>query len=322
MNNTFTAQEVYDAYERIKAYIYKTPLEESLYLGTDEQKYFFKLESTQTVKSFKIRGALNKMSTLTEEERQRGVATISSGNHGASVSYAAKLLGIKNAKVIVPETTPQAKVDKIKYYGADVMLMGSGYDEAHAMGMSYIEENGMTYIDAYYDDPKIYGGQGTIAVEILNQNPDIDTIVVPIGGGGLITGIAVAAKAIKPDVRIIGVQTEACPAMIRAYEDNVFYEEYPTTGDTICDALVGGVGKLSYDILKDYADDLIEVKEATIRKAVKHMIKEEKFIVEGASAATVAAVMDDRERIGGKNIALVMSGGNIDGDLMVRLLNE
>lgn len=322
MNNTFTAQEVYDAYERIKEYIYKTPLEESLYLGTDEQKYFFKLESTQTVKSFKIRGALNKMSTLTEEERQRGVATISSGNHGASVSYAAKLLGIKNAKVIVPETTPQAKVDKIKYYGADVMLMGSGYDEAHAMGMSYIEENGMTYIDAYYDDPKIYGGQGTIAVEILDQNPDIDTIVVPIGGGGLITGIAVAAKAIKPDIRIIGVQTEACPAMIRAYEDNVFYEEYPTTGDTICDALVGGVGKLSYDILKDYADDLIEVKEATIRKAVKHMIKEEKFIVEGASAATVAAVMDDRERIGGKNIALVMSGGNIDGDLMVRLLNE
>ena len=322
MNNTFTAREVYDDYERIKNYIYKTPLEESLYLGTEEQKYFFKLESTQTVKSFKIRGALNKMSTLTEEERQRGVATISSGNHGASVSYAAKLLGIKNAKIIVPETTPQAKVDKIKYYGADVMLMGSGYDEAHAMGMSYIEENGMTYIDAYYDDPKIYGGQGTVAVEILDQNPDIDTIVVPIGGGGLITGIAVAAKAIKPDIRIIGVQTEACPAMIRAYEDNVFYEEYPTTGDTICDALVGGVGKLSYDILKDYVDDLIEVKEATIKKAVKHMIKEEKFIVEGASATTVAAVMDDRERVAGKNIALVMSGGNIDGDLMVKLLNE
>ena len=322
MKTTFTAQEVNDAYERIKDYVYKTPLEESLYLGTDEQKYYFKLESAQTVKSFKIRGALNKMSTLTEEERQKGVATISSGNHGASVSYAAKLLGIENAKVIVPETTPQAKVDKIKYYGADVMLMGSGYDEAHAMGMAYIEQNGMTYIDAYYDDPKIYGGQGTIAIEILDQNPDIDTMVVPIGGGGLITGIAVAAKAIKPDIRIIGVQTEACPAMIRAYEDNVFYEEYPTTGDTVCDALVGGIGKLSYELLKDYADDLIEVKEGTIRKAVKHMIKEEKFIVEGASASTVAAVMDHRERVGGKNIALVMSGGNIDGDLMVKLLNE
>lgn len=322
MNNTFTAQEVFEAYERIKDFVYKTPLEESLYLGNERQKYFFKLESTQTVKSFKIRGALNKMSTLTEEERQRGVATISSGNHGASVSYAAKLLGIKNAKIIVPATTPQAKVDKIRYYGADALLMGKNYDEAHALGMAYIEENGMTYIDPFYDDPKIYGGQGTIAMEILDQKPEVDTIVVPIGGGGLITGIAVAAKAIKPDVRIIGVQTEACPAMIRAYEDNVFYEEYPTTGETVCDALVGGVGKLSYDILKDYVDDLIEVKEATIRKAVKHMVKEEKFIVEGASATTVAAVMDSRERVGGKNIALVMSGGNIDGDLMVEILNE
>ena len=317
MGEQFSVREVQAAYERIRDYVYQTPLEESLYLGDGTRKYFFKLESTQTVKSFKIRGALNKMMTL-----ERGVATISSGNHGASVSYAAHLLGIENAVVIVPETTPKAKVDKIKYYGSQVKLMGANYDEAHALGMKFIEEKGMTYIDAYYEDPKIYGGQGTIGIEILKQNPDIDTIVVPIGGGGLITGIAVAAKAIKPEIRIIGVQTEACPAMIKAFEDNVFYEEYPVTGDTICDALVGGVGKLSFEILRDYADDLIQVSEASIRKAVKHMIKEEKFIVEGASATTVAAVMDHRERVGGKNIALVMSGGNIDGDLMVQLLNE
>ena len=151
----------------------------------------------QRAKSFKIRGAMNKMLTLTEEEKQKGVATISSGNHGSSVSYAASLLGISNAKVIVPETTPKSKVDKIKYFGADVMLMGSNYDEAHALGMKFIEEKGMTYIDAYYDDPKIYGGQGTIAIEILEQNPDIDTIVVPIGGGGLSTGIAVAAVMVE-----------------------------------------------------------------------------------------------------------------------------
>lgn len=322
MNGKILAGEVRDAYERIRPYVYKTPLEESLYLGNEERKYYFKLESTQTVKSFKIRGALNKMMTLTEEQREKGVATISSGNHGASVSYAAHLLGIKKAVVIVPETTPKAKVDKIRYYGSDVLLMGKNYDEAHALGMDFIEKNGMTYIDAYYDDPKIYGGQGTIGLEILEQNPDIDTIVVPIGGGGLITGIATAAKSVKPDVRIIGVQTEACPAMVRALEDHVFYEEYPVTGDTICDALVGGVGKLSYELLGDLADDLVQVSEASIRKAVKYMIKEEKFIVEGASATTVAAVMDYRERIGGKRIALVMSGGNIDGDLMVKLLNE
>ncbi len=322
MNNTFTAQEVRDAYERIRDYVYKTPLEESLYLGTEKRRYFFKLESLQTVKSFKIRGALNKMLTLTEEERKRGVATISSGNHGASVSYGARLLGIENARVIVPENTPKAKVDKIAFYGAKPMLMGIGYDEAHAKGMAYIQEQGLTYIDAYYDDPKIYGGQGTVALEILEQNPEIDTIVVPIGGGGLITGIAVAAKSVKPDIRVIGVQTEACPAMIKSYEDGVFYEEYPTTGNTVCDALVGGVGKLSYELLKDYVTDIIQVKEETIRKAVRHMIKEEKIIAEGAGAACAAAVMEQPERVGGANVALVVSGGNIDGDLMVELLNE
>lgn len=319
---SFNFEEVKQAYDRISPYVRKTPLEESFYLNDDKRKYFFKLESMQRAKSFKIRGAMNKMLTLTEEEKQRGVATISSGNHGSSVSYAASILGIENARVIVPETTPESKVDKIKYFGAEVMLMGSNYDEAHALGMKFIEEKGMTYIDAYYDDPKIYGGQGTIAIEILEQNPDIDTIVVPIGGGGLVTGIAVAAKALKPGIRVIGVQTEACPAMIKAIEDKVFYEEYPAKGDTVCDALVGGIGKLSYELLPEYIDDIIEVKEETIRKAVSFMIKDEKIIAEGGSCTTVAAVMDFRERIGGKSIALVISGGNIDGDLMVKILNE
>lgn len=318
----FCYEDVKNAYANIKDYVRRTPLEESFYLGDENRRYFFKLESFQKAKSFKIRGALNKMMSLSEEERARGVATVSSGNHGSSVSYAASLLGIQNAKVIVPETAPQSKIDRIVYFGGEALLMGKNYDEAHALGMEYIEKNGLTYIDPYYDDPKIYGGQGTIAIEILEQEPDIDTIVAPIGGGGLITGIAVAVKAIKPDIRIIGVQTEACPAMIRAYEDDQFYEEYPVTGDTVCDALVGGVGKLSYEMLRDYADDLIEVKEETIRKAVRHMILQEKFVVEGGSAATAAAVMEARERVGGRNIALVMSGGNIDGGLITRILNE
>ena len=319
---SFGYKDVKEAYDAIKDYVRETPLEQSYYLGNENQKFFFKLESCQRAKSFKIRGALNKMLSLTEEEKQKGVATISSGNHGSSVSYAASLLGIKNAKVIVPETTPQSKVDKIKYFGADAMLMGANYDEAHALGMKYINEHGLTYIDAYYDDPKIYGGQGTIAIEILKQNPEIDTIIVPIGGGGMITGIAVAAKHLKPEIKIIGVQTEACPAMVKAYEDNVFYEEYPITGDTVCDALVGGVGKLSYEILKDYVDELLVVKEDIIRKAVAFMIKDEKYIVEGGSCTTVAAVMQYPEKITGKNIALVMSGGNLDGKLMTEILKE
>lgn len=316
---SFRYQDVKDAYDRISPYLKETPLEPSFYMGDGTRKYFFKLESFQPVRSFKIRGALNKMLTLTEEEKAKGVSTISSGNHGISVSYAASLLGIEKTQIIVPETAPRSKVERIEYFGGQVLQMGANYDEAHALGMAYIEERGMTYIDAYYDDPKIYGGQGTIAIEILQQNPDIDTIVIPVGGGGLSTGIAVAAKALKPQIRIIGVQTEACPAMIRSYEDGVCYEEYPI-GETICDAVVGGVGALSYAMLKDYCDDLIEVREDTAARAVAFMAKEEKFIVEPSSALTVAACMDDPQRVGGTNIALVLSGGNIDGDLLAELI--
>ena len=239
----------------------------------------------------------NKLLTLTPEELSRGIATISSGNHGSSVSYAASLLVIPNAKIIVPRTTPESKLDKIRYFGAEVLLMGNNYDEAHALGMDYINVHGMTYIDAYYDDPKIYGGQGTIGIEILKQNPDIDTMVVPIGGGALITGIAVAAKTIKPDIRIIGVQTEACPAMIKSYEDGVFYKDYPCES-SVCDALIGGVGALSYQMLKDYADNLISVSEESIGRAVSFMARKEKYIAEAGSCTTVAAVMEQRERIG------------------------
>lgn len=317
----FTYRDVQEAYERIRAYVPETPLVESFYLGDEDQQYFFKMESLQRTKSFKIRGALNKMLTLTEVEKAKGVATVSSGNHGSSVSYAATLLEIEKAKIIVPETTPKSKTDKIEYFGAEVLRLGKDYDEAHTLGMAYIEEEEMTYIDAYYDDPKIYIGQGTIAIELLAQNPEIDTIVVPIGGGGLITGIAVTAKAINPAVRIVGVQTEACPAMIKAYEENVFYEEYPSK-PTYCDALIGGVGRLSYEMLRDYVDDLIEVSEETIAKAVSFMIKEEKFVAEAGSCTTIAAVMDFKERIGGENIALVISVGNIDGEVITEILSK
>lgn len=318
---SFSYNDVENAYMRIKEYIRKTPLEESYFLGDNDRKYFFKLESFQKVKSFKIRGALNRMLVLTEEEKERGVATISSGNHGSSVSYAASILGIKNVKIIVPNNAPQSKKDKIRYFGGEVICMGSNYDEAHSLGMEYIKNEGLTFIDAYYSDPYIYAGQGTISIEILEQNKDIDTIVVPIGGGGLITGIAVAAKTIKPDIRVIGVQTEACPAMIAAYKENKFYEEYPCK-DSICDAVVGGIGKLSYELAKDYVDEFFIVSEEAVAKAVSFMAKEEKYIIEAGSCLTVAAIMEHKEQIGGKNIALVLSGGNIDGELLTKILRE
>lgn len=315
----FRYQDVKDAYDRIKPYLPDTPLVPSFYLGDGERKYYFKLESMQPVRSFKVRGALNKMLTLTEAEKARGVCTISSGNHGSSVAYAAGLLGIEKAQIVVPATAPRSKVERIEYFGGEVLQMGANYDEAHALGMEHIEKSGMTYIDAYYDDPKIYGGQGTIAIEILNQDPDIDTIVIPVGGGGLSTGIAVAAKALKPDIRIVGVQTEACPAMIKSWEDGVCYEEYPI-GETICDAVVGGVGALSYAVLRDYCDELIEVEEKSAARAVSLLARNEKYIAEPSSCLTIGAVLEDPNRVGGRNIALVLSGGNIDGDLLTELM--
>ncbi|MEG0410102.1 MAG: threonine/serine dehydratase [Erysipelotrichaceae bacterium] len=319
--NQFNVHDVELAYNRIKPYIYKTPLEKSIYLSTKDKQCFFKLENNQTIKAFKIRGALNKMLSMSEAEKELGVSTVSSGNHGIAVSYAANMLGIKKAVIIVPKTTPISKIEKIKYYGGEVLLMGENYDGAHTLGMKYIKDHQMTFIDSYYDDPLIYAGQGTIGLEILEQNPDIDTILVPIGGGGMLTGIAVAAKAIKPAITIIGIQTQACPALIKAFEDHVFYEEYPSE-PSICDALVGGIGKLCYDMAEDYVDGFIAVEESSIEKAIVHMLKKEKIIVEPAGAVGVAAIMDGLDQINGKNIAVVISGGNIDSELMIRLLNK
>ena len=320
-NNEFSFRTIEEARERIKPYIPETPLAESMYLSTGGSKYYFKLECEQAVRSFKIRGALNKMLTLNEEEKERGVTAISSGNHGISVSYAAKLLGIKTAVIIVPETTPKIKCDKIKYYGGDIHLLGKNYDEAHILGMEYSKSHKLTFIDGYYNDPLVYGGQGTVGMEILKQNPNIDTILAPIGGGGLLTGVAVAAKHINPKIRVIGIQTSACPAMIKSYEDNVFYESYPNE-ESICESLIGGIGKLSFEMAKDYVDKFVMVEEESIKKAIAFMIGKEMRIVEPGGAVCVAAIMDFAKDIGGKEIALIISGGNINKYLMIDIINN
>ena len=317
----FSLYDVIKANNRISNMIQKTPLEKSIYLSDEKTKIYFKLESLQSVKSFKIRGAFSKMTTLTEEEKKNGVVAISSGNHGVAVSYAATTLGIEKVEIIVPKNTPKSKVEKIKYFGGKVILAGDNYDEAHIFGDEYIEKNDMILIDSYYDDELIYAGQGTIALEIFNQNPEIDTIIVPIGGGGMISGIGLAAKAINPNVKIIGVQTESCPAMKKAMEENIFYETYPTK-PSICEALVGGIGKLAFEMSDKYIDEVVIVSEKNIRRAVSHMIKKEKFIVEPSSAVTVGALYENPDKNWGKNVVLVMSGGNIDENLMIEILNE
>lgn len=313
-----TFEDVLSARERIRKYIYNTPLEFSYHLSDENMKIYLKLEAQQRLKSFKIRGALSKMTKLSAEDKARGVMAVSSGNHGAGVSYAAHILGGIKAKIYVPETTPKSKLDKIKYYGAEVIQVGKNYDEAHAAAEEARKKEKLTFIDPCSDVHTI-SGQGSIAFEILEANPDIDTIVAPIGGGGLITGISIAAKKLKPSIKIIGVQTSACPAMAASLRDKTCYIEYPAE-PSICDALVGGVGEIPYEMAGQCIDDIILVNENTIRKAITSLIERDKVIAEPAGAASVAAIMDNKERFKGKIVAAVVSGGNLDEKLMRELL--
>jgi|LGOV01.1.fsa_nt_gb threonine dehydratase len=306
-------KKIQEARMRIGNIIKKTELKKSVLF--DEVDLYIKLECTQLTNSFKIRGALSKMTTLTDEEKALGVMTASSGNHGAAVSYASKLLGIEKADVIVPKVTPQSKIDNIKSYGANVIVMGDDYDEAHKLGEAYKLEHNMTYIDAYYEDEAVYAGQGTIGLEIIESMPDVDIILVPVGGGGMITGIGTAVKSLKPDVKIVGLQTSACPAMIKAIEDNVFYEEYPID-ESICDALVGGIGKRAFDMKDQIIDYMIEVDEKEIFEATKNVVLKENIIAEPSSSLYAVAIKKNIELFKGKKCVAVISGGNIDSEIL------
>ena len=314
-----TFNDILAARQRIGKYLSLTALDYSMGLSTDATKVYLKLENQQKQKAFKVRGALSKLSSLSTEEKDRGVIAVSSGNHGAGVSYAAWLLGIKKAKVFVPMTAPKAKVDKIRYYGAEVVQFGKNYDEAHHLAMAELQKFNMTYIDSC-SDVQLIAGQGTVGLEIMEQNPDIDLILVPIGGGGLITGVSLAAKHLKPGVRIVGVQTAACPAMVRSLADNTLYEEFPSE-DSICDALIGGVTEIPFKMASQCIDDILVVQEKTIRTATAWLLAKEKAVAEPSGAVGVAALMENPEYFAGHKVAVVISGGNLDTAMMSQLLS-
>lgn len=316
----FTYEDVVQARNRVASYVMQTALDHSIYLSDEGHSVYFKLENQQPVKSFKLRGALNRILQLTEEEKEQGIAAISSGNHGVAVAYSTKLLGLKPATIIVPETTPKSKVEKIRYYGGNVVLMGSCYDDAHVMGTQYTNEHHYVIIDGGDEDPIVFAGQGTIALEMLRQNPDIDTILLPIGGGGLGVGCAVAAKGINPNIKVIAVYTEACTAWIDSIRDGKPYYVYDSA-PSICEAMIGGVGKLGFEMV-NWIDGFIGVSEESIRKAIVHMLLNEKVVVEATSAAPVAAWMEKPELIPGKNIGIVISGGNADNQIIIDELKK
>jgi threonine dehydratase len=279
---------------------------------------FLKLENLQITRSFKVRGAFYKLLHLTREEKELGIITASAGNHGQAVAYAARKLNLP-AKIVVPETTPHVKIEGIKKYGADLVLFGDSYDEAENEAKRLARKDGCAYISPY-DDKLIIAGHGTAGLEIIEACPNVDVVVVPVGGGGLISGVSIAVKGIKPAVEIVGVQSEASPVMYESLKAGKIVDAAKTK--TIAEGLSGGIekGSLTFEIAKTCIDRMLLVKETTIRRAVYLLWAQEKQVVEGSGAAAIAPILDDKASFAGKTVVCVITGGNIDDELFKAIL--
>lgn len=310
--------DVKKARETLDGMVFKTPLLHSYFLSHGECDVFLKLENLQRTGSFKMRGAFNKIANLTEEERKKGVIAASAGNHAQGVALSAQLFGIP-AVICMPSTAPLAKINNTRAFGAEVILSGNVYDDAYAKSLEVQKERGMTFVHPF-DDEHVIAGQGTIALEILEQNHDIDAIVVPIGGGGIIAGIAVAAKGINPNIKIIGVHPEVVTSMKSSIEkgEHVVFSSANTMADGIA---VKRCGEKTLEIAKKYVDEFVTVSEEEIAEAILFLAEKNRVLAEGAGAVAVAAMMQGKIN-GYKKVALVVSGGNIDITTVSRIIDK
>ncbi|MFQ5865903.1 MAG: threonine/serine dehydratase [bacterium] len=310
-------RDIRSAQEKIQPYIRTTPVEYSHALSErTNSAVYLKLENWQKTGSFKLRGALNKLLSLSPEEKHKGVITASAGNHGLGVALAAKLLGVQG-KIVVPVNASLAKLKALQQYHLEVIQKGEDYDEAEQFAWELQQREALTFIHAF-SDLEIIAGQGTIGLEILAELPDVKTVVVPIGGGGLISGIAVAVKSMNPKVKIIGVQSEASPAMYHAIHVGKVVET-PIEA-TIADGLAGRfVTELTLSLTQEYVDDIVLVSEPTIEEALLLILESEHMLVEGSAAVGVAALLENKITSGDKTI-IVLTGSNVDIDLLKSLL--
>ncbi len=306
------------ARERIKDQIYLSPFAHSDTISRmTGNKVFFKLENLQITGSFKERGALNRLLTLTPEEAQCGVIAASAGNHGMAVAFHSRRLSIA-ATIVMPLFAPLVKVTRVRQYGAQSVLHGGDYDAAYAEAVRLSRKNALTFISAF-DDPWIVAGQGTVGLEIYEQNSDLDAVIIPVGGGGLIAGVALALKTLKPRIRVIGVQAEAVPSMKVALENGAPAELPPAT--TIADGIaVRRVGATPFELVKNYVDEIVTVGEGEIANAVLLLLEIEKTVAEGAAAVPLAALVNQKVSLANKNVGLIVSGGNIDVNLVARII--
>ena len=311
-----TIDDIRAAAERIKGLVIRTPMLVSRTLSEIiGAEVWLKFENLQFTAAYKERGALNKLMQLSPEERERGVIAASAGNHAQAVAYHAKRLGIP-ATIVMPESTPTVKVTQTAGHGAEVVLHGDMFDDAYAKARELALEKGYVFVHPF-DDPQIIAGAGTVALEMLEDAPDLDMIVVPIGGGGLMSGVSIASRAIKPDIELIGVEAELYPSMKCAIQGC----HMPLGGDTLAEGIaVKQPGELTSRILRDLANDVVLVPERDLERAVAMLVGIEKTVVEGAGAAGLAAMLADRKRFAGKKVATLLCGGNIDTHLLANVL--
>jgi threonine dehydratase len=311
-----TIDDIRAAAQRIEGAVVRTPMLVSRTLSEIVgAEVWLKFENLQFTAAYKERGALNKLLQLSPDERARGVIAASAGNHAQAVAYHAKRLGIP-ATIVMPEATPTVKVTQTAGHGANVVLYGKFVDDAFSKARELALENGYVFVHAF-DDPQVIAGAGTLALEMLEDAPDLDTIVVPIGGGGLMSGISIAARALKPEIELIGVEAELYPSMKCAIEGC----RMPLGGDTLAEGIaVKQPGELTSRILKEYANDVVLASERDLERAVAMLVGIEKTVVEGAGAAGVAAMLAEPERYKGKKVGTLLCGGNIDTHLLANVL--
>ena len=311
-----TIDDIRAAAERIKGAVIRTPMLVSRTLSeVVGAEVWLKFENLQFTAAYKERGALNKLLQLSREERKRGVIAASAGNHAQAVAYHAKRLGIP-ATIVMPEPTPTVKVTQTAGFGATLVLHGDMFDDAYAKARELALENGYVFIHPF-DDPQIIAGAGTVGIEMLEEATDLDMIVVKIGGGGLMSGVSIAARALKPDIELIGVEAELYPSMKCAIQGC----HLPLGGDTLAEGIaVKQPGELTSRILKELVNDVVLVPERDLERAVAMLVGIEKTVVEGARAAGLPAMLADPERFRGKKVASLLCGGNIDTHLLANVL--
>jgi threonine dehydratase len=306
------------AAQRLAGQVLRTPCVESRTLSQlTGAQVFLKFENLQYTASFKERGACNKLVQLSAEERARGVVAMSAGNHAQGVAYHAQRLGLR-AVIVMPRFTPGVKVERTRGFGAEVLLHGDTLDEARAHAYALAEREGLVFVHPY-DDDAIIAGQGTVGLEMLQDQPDLDLLVIAVGGGGLIGGIATAAKAMKPGIEVVGVQTQRFPAMFNAMTG----QHLPQGSTTIAEGIaVGSPGERNQALARARVDDWLLVDEGDIEQAIVMLLEIEKTLVEGAGAAGLAALIKHPQRFAGKKVGLVLCGGNIDPMLLASIIER